>query len=159
MKSQENRLEEFTNLYEVSKTLRFALEPVGKTREHIEEKGLLAKDEKLAEDYKKTKKIIDEYHKWFIDDSLSNFDLPIEDLKSFQETGNSINERTNKLKKLRRDKKNNKEQEKELSAKKDELEKLQTKMRKSISKAFDKTRLFNKQFIKEDLPKMVGRKP
>ena len=35
----------FTNLYQLSKTLRFELKPIGKTLEHIESNGLLEQDE------------------------------------------------------------------------------------------------------------------
>lgn len=34
----------FTNLFSLSKTLRFELKPVGKTLENIEKNGLLAKN-------------------------------------------------------------------------------------------------------------------
>lgn len=66
---------EFTNKYSLSKTLRFELRPVGKTLEHIELKGLIVEDEKRAEDYKIVKKIIDEYHKFFIDFALDDCKL------------------------------------------------------------------------------------
>ena len=56
-------MEQLTNLYPVSKTLRFELQPIGKTRENIEKGGILQQDEKRAENYKKVKGFIDEYHK------------------------------------------------------------------------------------------------
>lgn len=62
-------MKQFTNLYPVSKTLRFELIPQGKTRAHLND--LIAEDEQRAEDYKEVKKYIDRYHKWFIDDCLS----------------------------------------------------------------------------------------
>jgi len=62
---------EFVSQYPVSKTLRFELIPQGKTKEFIEQKGLLKRDEDRAEKYKKVKKTIDEYHKDFIEKSLS----------------------------------------------------------------------------------------
>jgi CRISPR-associated protein Cpf1 len=34
----------FTHQYQLSKTLRFELVPIGKTRENIEKKGYIAKD-------------------------------------------------------------------------------------------------------------------
>jgi CRISPR-associated protein Cpf1 len=37
--------------------------------------GLITKDEERAESYKKMKKTIDEYHKWFIDFCLNNLEL------------------------------------------------------------------------------------
>ncbi len=67
-------LSNFKNLYPLSKTLRFELKPVGKTLEHIEKNGILKQDDDRAESYKKVKKIIDEYHKKFIDDSLAAFE-------------------------------------------------------------------------------------
>lgn len=62
-------MKQFTNLYPVSKTLRFELIPQGETQAHLND--LIAEDEQRAEDYKEVKKYIDRYHKWFIDDCLS----------------------------------------------------------------------------------------
>lgn len=70
-----NLLSDFTNQYSLSKTLRFELIPIGKTKQFIEEKELLNQDEERAEDYKLLKKIIDEYHKGFIEEALKNFQL------------------------------------------------------------------------------------
>ena len=52
-----NDLSAFTNLYSLSKTLRFELIPQGNTLEMIERQGLLIKDETRAENYKKVKKL------------------------------------------------------------------------------------------------------
>ena len=65
----------FTNLYQLSKTLRFELIPQGKTLDHIEENGLLEQDEHRAESYILVKEIIDEYHKSFISRALDGFFL------------------------------------------------------------------------------------
>lgn len=70
-------LNQFTNLYQVSKTLRFELIPIGRTKENIEKNGILARDEQRAEDYTKVKGFIDEYHKQFIQDRLWTFKLPL----------------------------------------------------------------------------------
>jgi len=59
---------QFTNLFSLSKTLRFELKPVGKTLKYIE--GLINQDEKRASDYQRAKKIIDNYHKAFIEKAL-----------------------------------------------------------------------------------------
>ncbi|MBK7097278.1 MAG: hypothetical protein IPH58_01560 [Sphingobacteriales bacterium] len=66
-----SNLTSFTNRYQLSKTLRFELKPVGKTLEHIQAKGLLSEDEKRAESYKKMKKTIDGFHKHFIELAMS----------------------------------------------------------------------------------------
>lgn len=63
---------EFTNLYSLSKTLRFELKPIAQTKENIEKGKFLESDKKKSEDYKDVKKIIDNYHKYFIDDVLKN---------------------------------------------------------------------------------------
>ena len=73
------RFREFTNLYPISKTLRFSLIPVGKTMEHIIASGLLEQDEHRANSYEKVKKIIDRYHKWYIENTLKNFRLKYTD--------------------------------------------------------------------------------
>lgn len=65
----------FTRLYPLSKTLRFELKPIGKTLENITKSGLLDQDRHRAESYIIVKKIIDEYHKAFIEDVLSNVKL------------------------------------------------------------------------------------
>lgn len=66
---------DFTNIYSLKKTLRFELEPVGKTQEHIKSKGIIKCDTKLAESYKKMKQTIDKYHRDFIEISLEKAKL------------------------------------------------------------------------------------
>lgn len=68
-------MKKFTNLYQLSKTLRFELQPVGKTLENITAKGLLKKDEERAESYQLMKKTIDGFHKHFIELAMSQVKL------------------------------------------------------------------------------------
>lgn len=77
---KENKLHQFTGLYPVQKTLRFELKPVGKTLENIQSSGLLETDEHRAESYGKVKKIIDKYHKAYMERVLSSFKLKRESL-------------------------------------------------------------------------------
>ncbi len=88
---------DFTNLYQLSKTMRFELKPVTETQARISDlkkelknysesndeklvpKGVLAEDYKRAQDYKRIKKVIDEYHKDFIESTLLNIEIPLED--------------------------------------------------------------------------------
>lgn len=58
------------NGYSVSKTLRFELIPMEKTLENISKGKFLESDKKKSDDYKDVKKIIDNYHRYFIDDVL-----------------------------------------------------------------------------------------
>ena len=64
------KFEDFTKVYSLSKTLRFEARPVGATLRNIWEGGLIQEDEHRAESYVKVKKLIDEYHKEFIDNAL-----------------------------------------------------------------------------------------
>ncbi|MBQ8755943.1 MAG: type V CRISPR-associated protein Cas12a/Cpf1 [Lentisphaeria bacterium] len=63
-------MKEFTKQYKIAHTLTFELKPIGKTRERLEESGLLKQDFKRAEDYKKAKDFLDELHKKFLQDVL-----------------------------------------------------------------------------------------
>lgn len=71
--------EDFKRLYPLSKTLRFEAKPIGATLDNIIKSGLLDEDEHRAASYVKMKKLIDEYHKVFIDRVLDNGCLPLED--------------------------------------------------------------------------------
>ncbi len=74
-------MKRFTNLYQVSKTLRFELIPDGRTKAILEHSDLIAQDEHRAESYKLVKKIIDRYHKAYINSVLSTLRLPIDHLE------------------------------------------------------------------------------
>jgi len=131
-----DNLKKFTNLYQVSKTLRFELIPQGKTLEHIEKNGLLEQDEHRAESYILVKKIIDEYHKAFISGALENLKLNYLDdyLHYYQIPKRSEDE-------------------------KKKFDEMQTKLRKQIADSFTKhaayKNLFAKELIKEDLKAFV----
>jgi CRISPR-associated protein Cpf1 len=116
MKLAKNDLIKFTNQYQLSKTLRFELIPQGKTMEFIQVKGLITKDEQRAESYKKMKKTIDEFHKYFIDLALKNVKL------SFLEDYFNLYNQSSETKKEQKFK--------------DDLKKVQDNLRKEIVKSF-----------------------
>ena len=60
----------FTNLRPVSKTLRFSLIPIGKTRDKIRSAEIISQDEKKSRDYVILKDVFDAYHKAYIDQHL-----------------------------------------------------------------------------------------
>jgi len=62
--------ENFTNMYKLSKTLRFGLKPQGATLRYMEERGVLEEDEARAEAKKQVQSLADRYHKDFIDKTL-----------------------------------------------------------------------------------------
>ena len=59
------------NRCKLSKTLRFALIPIGETEENIRKGLLIDEDTHRAESYKKVKEYIDRYHRMFIEDVLN----------------------------------------------------------------------------------------
>lgn len=123
-------------LYSLSKTLRFELKPIGKTKENFEN-YILTSDEEKSEKFKKVKLYCDEYHKKFINDCLENFqnDKFIEVLNKYYELY---------IKNNRSDKENN------------EFEKTQEFLRKIIAETFTKNKkysgLFGKELFKNYLP-------
>lgn len=128
-------LDQFTHLYSVQKTLRFELKPIGKTQDWIEKKGLLEQDDHRAQSYKLAKKLIDFYHKGFIDNSLRSQITNNEAKSQFVELLDSyrllIGKTDTTLKK--------------------KMEKIQESLRRSITKLFDIKRLSGKELIKEDI--------
>lgn len=133
-------MQDFTKKYSLSKTLRFELKPIGKTLEHIQTKGLLAQDEERAEKYKKAKKIIDEYHKDFIEEALKGINFSKEQLASLAEAYEKAKNKEESYKKI--------------------LSNRQKEMRKHIVKGFEKHEkfktLFKKELIKQDVGKWLG---
>lgn len=76
-------LKRFTNLYQLSKTLRFELIPQGnfKLDDFIKSQSF-ENDLKRAEAYPLVKKIIDSYHIWFIDNALKNLRIDWQPIKN-----------------------------------------------------------------------------
>lgn len=136
-----NFYDNFTNIYPVTKTLRFELKPVAQTLLHIEKKGFIAQDTLRAEEYKLMKKILDEYHKKFIEEKLS-----------------AINKNASQYTPLLEDytKLYNNQTKNETERK--ALKKIQEKIRKEIANNFEKSDMYKRlfkdfsKFIKEDLP-------
>lgn len=136
-----NTFNQFTNLYNVQKTLCFELQPVGKTRENIEEDGLLKQDEERTENYKKVKGFIDEYHKQYIKDRLWNYELPLKG----EGKRNSLEEYQQFYELSKRDA----NQEATFTEIKDNLRAIIAKRLTEKGSAYE--RIFKKELIREDL--------
>ena len=67
------KIDNFINMYPITKTLRFKLVPVGKTKENFDKEKLLDADKERADNYRKAKVIIDKYYNEFINNCLNNF--------------------------------------------------------------------------------------
>ncbi|OGD68774.1 type V CRISPR-associated protein Cpf1 [Candidatus Campbellbacteria bacterium RIFCSPLOWO2_01_FULL_34_15] len=74
---------DFTNLYEISKTLRFELKPVENTQTMLDEADVFGKDKVIKDKYTKTKPFIDKLHREFVDESLK--DVSLSGLKKYSE--------------------------------------------------------------------------
>lgn len=130
--------QKFTNKFQLSKTLRFELIPQGETYKNIVKSGILMQDELRADQYKVAKKIIDNYHKDFINKSLDG--LKLTSLIDYWE-----------LYKI----------QKKEDIQKKQFEDIQSKLRKQIAERFSKhpeksisekyKNLFAKELIKVDL--------
>ena len=138
-------MKDLTGQYSLSKTLRFELEPIGKTLEHIEQKGLLTQDEQRAEEYELMKGIIDRYHKAFITMCLRNCKIKV---NNTEDELDSLEEYSSLLSKSKRD-----------ADDENKLEKIKENLRKQIVNAFKSGNtygdLFKKELIKNHLPDFV----
>lgn len=127
-------MNEFTHLYPLSKTLRFELRPVGKTEEKFRKSDILEQDTERADSYKVVKKLIDRYHKDFIEKALQGFEFEQGSLEEYYSLYSTDN----------RDDKEEKD-----------FEKAKEKLRKQIAKQLTKQeaykRIDKKELIKEDL--------
>lgn len=130
-------LAQFTGKYSVSKTLRFALRPQGKTGDFIQTKNVLKQDEDRADQYRKAKRVIDLYHKDFIERALQDVKFSINDLNELE--GNRRTEN------------------------REALGKSQTKLRQHIVEKIKKTQgydnFFKKELITQDLPDWLKNNP
>ena len=135
---------DFTRLYSLSKTLRFGLIPVGDTLKNVIESDILKEDEQRAEDYVKVKNLIDEYHKAFIEDVLTDFHFP-------EEGDNSLKEYYALFQAKDKDEKAEKN-----------FEKAQEKLRKLVVSAFTKDERFKsldkKELIQQMIPEFLREK-
>lgn len=74
-----------TNLYSVSKTLRFELRPQYSTLDHINEDQIVGKGEELKNHYKTFKKILDQVFSRIINDSLDKTYLDQKYISTYQD--------------------------------------------------------------------------
>jgi hypothetical protein len=122
--SNSSSFSQFTNLYSLSKTLRFELKPVGKTKQMLEENNIFKTDEIIQNKYKKTKTYLDRLHREFAKESLSNARL--DGLKEYEQALKNV-------KKITRD-----TVKKQADQWKKELENLEKKLRKQIIVFFNR---------------------
>ena len=128
---------DFTRRYSLQKTLRFELIPQGETLEHIQAKGLIEEDSIRADEYKKIKNIIDDYHKAFIEKALKH--AVLSGVEEYQELYLKINKTDAEIKAM------------DLIA-----EKLRKQVVGFFKAAPEYQFLFTKDLIERDLKQFVG---
>ena len=136
----------FTKLFQVNKTIRQELVPVGKTMENIKTLGYFERDFQRAKDFNRAKEIANDYHREYIDISLNalvqeNNSLIVNSLDLLNKAYlNMLNEPKNK-KMIR------------------EYESLQVTFRKLIAKGFKgQASLFKAGFINTILPEWMEKR-
>lgn len=131
----------FVNVYSLSKTIRMALIPWGKTEDNFYKKFLLEEDEERAKNYIKVKGYMDEYHKNFIESALNS--VVLNGVDEYCELYFKQNKSDSEVKKI---------------------ESLEVSMRKQISKAMkdytvDGVKIYpllsKMEFIRELLPEFL----
>lgn len=148
-------LEEFTNQYPLSKTLRFELKPIGETAGYLEDfksqhlKDFVNQDQIRAEDYQVIKEKIDDYHRAYIEKCLS---APVNvETGEMWITPEDFEDAYSHYQIL-------KENQKDLNIRKT-WEDTQAALRRKLVEAFiNKADLFKKELITRDLPAWLKEK-
>lgn len=125
------------NGYSKSITLRNRLIPIGRTQEKLEKLDMLSNDRKRAASYQEVKKLIDEFHRSFIQDVLSNANFEWGPLYNEFDLYQSKTDKSEKAKI------------------KPDLQKIQILMRAKIVKKFTSDERFKKLFAKELLSELL----
>lgn len=143
-KKEKSMWDELTNVYSVSKTLRFELKPIGRTLENIKstkENGfnLIEEDKQRDKDFLEVKKIIDKYLSYFIERNLDGSKNIIEEhqIKEIQEV----------YEKLKKDTTNDELKKKYAS--------LQSNLRKEIFNQIKTKGYYNDFFSKDFIKKIL----
>lgn len=154
MQSDSSIFSELTNQYSLSKTLRFELKPIGQTSRYLKDfnseyiKQVVAEDEQRNEDYKEVKKIVDEFHRSFINECLINLKEAGLDLENAFVAYEETKQQYSKSQSL--------EEVRELKKKaRDAWHKVQVDLKKKIAASFPKSKqkaLFSADLFKKEIP-------
>lgn len=94
-------INEFINMYNLSKTLRFSLIPYWETEEYFMKRHLLDEDKERAESYVKVKEYMDRYHRDFIEKVLNTVVLNnVDEYSEFYFKRNKSDAETKKMEDL-----------------------------------------------------------
>lgn len=135
---KEKQFKSFTNLYELLKTLRFELRPVGNTQKMLEDNKVFEKDQTIDDSYNQAKFYFDTLHQKFIKEALA-----VEKVKnlSFGKFADNLSEQNNIINQ-------NKLEITELRKEKDKTKEID-KLQKNIYDAESKIDQFKKELYAE----------
>ena len=125
----------FTNLYSLSKTLRFELKPIPETQELLKKTNINGKtpvqvDQEIDELYHKVMKpLLDELHELFISNTLESINFNLQDLHTLEKL-------YLELRTLSKDRKNNLDRLETLQGREGEISKAQHNLRRFICEQF-----------------------
>jgi hypothetical protein len=119
----ESIFDNFTRKYQLSKTLRFELRPVGKTADFLKENKVFEKDKLVDDRYHEIKYYFDTLHREFIQEALQKVSISASDYKKYFEA----------VKQLKKAKKEDKEKEGK------NIREIGDELRKILVKQFDET--------------------
>ncbi|PIU14814.1 hypothetical protein COT20_02415 [bacterium (Candidatus Gribaldobacteria) CG08_land_8_20_14_0_20_39_15] len=153
MPQEKSIFDKFTNLYEVLKTLRFELKPVGKTLhnmqndfEYDENIQTFLKDQRIEDAYQTLKPMVDKFHEEFITDSLQSETAKRINFVEYVGVRREIIGHQKNLKKIQKQKRDEgkdddiaKELKKKIDSASKLIETLEKKYRTDIGEAFTKT--------------------
>lgn len=114
---------DFTGKYELSKTLRFELKPIGKTEDFLRDNKVFEKDKLIDDHYHQIKYYFDTLHREFIYDALCGASFPVALYKDYY---NAIQ----RLKTAKREEKKNE---------KNKLKKIEDQLREKVVEKFSNT--------------------
>ncbi len=98
MEKEKSIFDEFTRKYQLSKTLRFELRPVGKTEEFLKKNKVFEKDQTIDDSYNQAKFYFDELHREFINSALKPKNVKNLPFQDFANVLNKQNENISKKK-------------------------------------------------------------
>jgi CRISPR-associated protein Cpf1 len=132
--AQESVFKSMFGKYEVPKTLRFELKPIGKTAEHLKQAKVFEKDKLVDDHYHQIKYYFDAFHRKFINESLKNVSFSKDDIQSYYDA-------------LKKFKASNRDEKKKIKLL---IEKEEAKLREKIVEAFNVTgNIWKEKFAKQ----------
>ena len=129
--------DEFTGKYQLSKTLRFELRPVGETSVFLEKNKIFEKDQTIDDSYNQAKFYFDELHREFINSALKLENVKNLPYETFAKIWDKCNQQLKAIKSNENYKSNYKELQKKLNELNQKIDKAKDDFYKRIKSCFN----------------------